>query len=437
MQVTRNNKKALNFEINDLEALAKFICNNNKTFRQYTEYTESKFNSLLKVESINYKILLLEIRKILEITGKGHPSKKNLIPIFGWTIEEVKEYEKQLSSRTQRHLLANPEIDPIEFMKMNSSFCKEYWIKRGYSLEEAEIKIHKIQSENSKKVKPESRILCSKSNIEYWIKHGYSLEEAEIKIKEFNESFKIKSKRCLEYWINEGYSEVEAKSMLSDYQRLGMNARLEKYSSEEFKSQINTCIEFYTSRGYLEEDAIEIISKRQNINSLNKYISRYGDIIGKEKFDNRQIRWLKTLSDKPQEEKDLINAKKSTKVNFKTLWSKELTDPGIFYLIRINSELTKIGITSKSTIFKRYDRESLKNIEYTTYNNLTISEAFKIEQILKKKFFNTIKKNDYGVFGWTEVLNTNYLDLHSSVNQLVTDKQLINEKFNETIKHHN
>ena len=120
----------------------------------------------------------------------------------------------------------------------------EHWLAKGYSLDEAKNKISEIQSKNSRKVK--NRFVLSKqyldekgidSNlfmreksqlcIEYWLKRGYTIDEARNKIFEIQSknshkqtyfSIREKSHRCIEHWIKLGYSEEESKQIIKNYQ---------------------------------------------------------------------------------------------------------------------------------------------------------------------------------------------------------------------------
>lgn len=51
--------------------------------------------------------------------------------------------------------------------------------------------------------------------VEYWIDRGYSKSEAEVKISEIQRSF---SKRCIESWLEAGHSEEEATKLLAEEQ---------------------------------------------------------------------------------------------------------------------------------------------------------------------------------------------------------------------------
>ena len=127
------------------------------------------------------------------------------------------KYKKNNSKKVKNRVVPSKKnlIEKIEnvemFMREKSIRCKEYWIKRGYSEEEAILKISEIQSNYSKQ--------RNKDN------------------------FRKTSGRCLEKYILDGYSEEEAKLLLQRYQTT-------------FSKEI--CI-----KKYGEVKGLEIFKKRQ------------------------------------------------------------------------------------------------------------------------------------------------------------------------------
>ena len=148
------------------------------------------------------------------------------------------------------------------------SFSKEFWINKGYSEQEAIDKVFDIQSKNSKKftgkrtgkdknilrgkgyTEEEIRKVClSMSSIEYWTNRGFTEEESKIKV--FNHQSNASKhvdyeKRLLpsnaEYWINKGFTKKESLDKV-------------KESQTTFSKEI--CINKYG-----EEKGIDIFNKR-------------------------------------------------------------------------------------------------------------------------------------------------------------------------------
>jgi hypothetical protein len=84
-----------------------------------------------------------------------------------------------------------------------------FWVNRGYSRDEAEEIIKKIQSENglkfSKKIKenPKKYEDRTSSQLGWWFKKGYTEEEAKEKLKERQQTFSLK--KCIQkYGLDEG-----------------------------------------------------------------------------------------------------------------------------------------------------------------------------------------------------------------------------------------
>lgn len=131
-------------------------------------------------------------KKYKEYKNKDNSVSKNaFISRYGKENGEKKyiEYTRKLSD-AQKHRVKR---ETQKQRRERSHFCVEYWIKRGYTEEEAKIFIYEIQSENSKKFhnKREQYGNIYPITIEYWLDRGYSEEDA---IRKSNE---IKQKcRC-------------------------------------------------------------------------------------------------------------------------------------------------------------------------------------------------------------------------------------------------
>lgn len=109
-----------------------------------------------------------------------------------------------------------------------SKWCSEYYIKRGYSANDASDLVKKYQSVNGKiaaeKYTKEERKLQSVWCIEHWTRLGYSEEEAKEKIKKYNAS-------CKECYSNE-QEFFEHKKKLSEYKKELYKTNPEKFWRE-------------------------------------------------------------------------------------------------------------------------------------------------------------------------------------------------------------
>lgn len=98
--------------------------------------------------------------------------------------------------------------------------------------------------------------------LEYYLERGYSLEFAQEQV------FKIQSKRAKKGWQNG------------------------KFQSRLLPSNK----EYWTSRGYSDEVAIQKVKESQTTFSFEKCIERYGEIEGRQIFNQRQELWQSNLN---------------------------------------------------------------------------------------------------------------------------------------------
>jgi hypothetical protein len=107
----------------------------------------------------------------------------------------------------------------------------------------------------------------------------------------------------------------DSKSLEFHIRKYGIEKGSEIYENKKkngyYKENANTCIEYYLKRGYTEKEAKILISERQKTFTIEKCIEKHGIIEGTKIWEDRQKRWQKTLSNKPQTEIDEINKKKN------------------------------------------------------------------------------------------------------------------------------
>jgi hypothetical protein len=158
-----------------------------------------------------------------------------------------------------------------------------YWTSRGWSKEEALKK--RIPDDRDPETSP--------MNINFWIKRGLSKEEAE---------FKIKSQRKLniEFWIKRGFTEAESIEKIKDFQKKNSEKFQKKIKeNENFRNEINSKrtnnINYWLNQGLSLKDAELKLSERQSTFSLKKCVEKHGDIIGREIWNKRQEKWIKSL----------------------------------------------------------------------------------------------------------------------------------------------
>ena len=177
----------------------------------------------------------------------------------------------------------------LQIMKSKISMPKlgktslRYWTSRGWDEYESEEKRVKL---TVGKKSP----MC----LEFWMEKGLSEEEAEYKIK-------TQRKTNKEYWTSRGYSDVDAEIKIIEFQmsssrKLAMKFKNDDKFREIMKSKQSVNIEYWLNLGYSEEDAKQKLSERQSTFSLEKCISKYGEIEGSKIWKDRQVKWQNSLS---------------------------------------------------------------------------------------------------------------------------------------------
>lgn len=172
-------------------------------------------------EASNVVKCLRYLRKILSLPENGKPTQKY------WLARGWNEGEAYVNS--QKYVQKN-KVSP---------YSKEFWLSRinpktgiNYTVEEAD-----FERNSRRPIRPE-----------YWIKKGYSPQEAQKiadeKKTQNNKSgsktrlkkgiFEYTSKRCIEYWTSRGSTVEEAKEKISKLQEtFSLRICIEKYGKKE------------------------------------------------------------------------------------------------------------------------------------------------------------------------------------------------------------
>lgn len=200
-------------------------------------------------------------------------------------------------------------------LKKRNHYCVEYWIEKGFSKEEGMKKISEIQLANSKKVKnrffytketlkekfklteEEIDIFYSEKSIwsiSYWVKKGYNIDDAKIKIKQIQSknANKVDYKKRLtttqlQYWINKGYKTEEAKKKLKERQStFNLKKCINKHGYEKG-------VEIYNER---QEKWQKTLTKNGNAKSGFSKISQklFYEILNFYKIEDRKNIYFKT-----------------------------------------------------------------------------------------------------------------------------------------------
>lgn len=164
-------------------------------------------------------------------------------------------------------------------LKKTRVTSKEYWINKGFSDEEALVKVKEIQSKRSLKNKKRGK--CDKETI------ISKLGEDKAAI-----FFREKSRFCIEYWLKRGYNEEDAQKNISSLQ--SKTAKMQDFSKKNTQSP--RCIEYWMIRsGMTEEEAIKQVSEYQKTFTKEKCIEKYGPEEGLKIWQNRQDKWQESL----------------------------------------------------------------------------------------------------------------------------------------------
>lgn len=150
-----------------------------------------------------------------------------------------------------------------------------YWEKRGWDEKDIDEK-RILKKMPSSPMKWENWLLKINS------KTGrvYTEEEAKYKVRSFR-------KLNIEYWIESGYSKEEANKKVREYQKENSNKFVNKIlnNPEYYSGRTSTQLNYWINKGYNLEDAKEKLKKRQNLTSLDSFITRYGEEDGIAKYN--------------------------------------------------------------------------------------------------------------------------------------------------------
>src|SRR5574343_234030 len=163
---------------------------------------------------------------------------------------------------------------------------KIYWIKRGWSEKESELKrlVKKMPS--------------SPMRVENWLnkineKTGklYTEHEAISKIRSFRKS-------NIEYWIEKGYTIDESKDMVKNFQSENSKKFIKKAldNPDKYIGRNQTHIQYWLNKGFNEFEAAEKLKERQDTNSLSFFIKKYGEERGLSEYNERLKRFSYTSS---------------------------------------------------------------------------------------------------------------------------------------------
>lgn len=161
-------------------------------------------------------------------------------------------------------------------MLSNNYLKKEFWIKKGFSIEESLQKIFEIQSMNSKKVK--NRFVVSKENLK---NNGYTND----KIKNI-----CQTPSMVSFWVNKGYTKEKSVEKIKENQSYAS-----KFIDFE-KRLLPSNVDYWLKLGFSVEESKKKVFEKQTTFSKDICIKKYGYEKGIEIFTNRTNKWQDSLN---------------------------------------------------------------------------------------------------------------------------------------------
>jgi hypothetical protein len=266
--------------------------------------------------------------------------------------------------------------------------------------------IYRILKENDIKIPKDSAY-----NPKYWIERGMSVEDANQKINEIRPT-------NIEYWINKGYSKEVAEKKLDQQRLLKKSSFIDKFGviegnlkwekrkielSKRAKTNLKSSKEYWLKRGFFNETIInKKISESQRKFSKQICVNKLGKKNGIKKWEERQKKWQKTMSNK--ENINEINKKKDCRSVF--YYKRKYGDNWLDFLIEKRTYTNENKIYIKKCLnSKTYDdmlNYIVDNYEYIDYynfrNRIAIPILSEYYNVKHDKFKNDLIKK-FGFFG--------------------------------------
>lgn len=164
----------------------------------------------------SFEVFYVFIQKLVPTCDKLKSFKS-----FNWGSDLIKNKFKMFYNSHNKCSLT--DIRNELHCKSDKCVSIEFWTDRGWTEEEAKIKISERQKVNSSKVNPSNR--CSNTQLKWWTKKGYTEEEAKKLISERQATFTKES--CIEK-----YGKEKGETIYKNRQQKWRKSIDEKYSKE-------------------------------------------------------------------------------------------------------------------------------------------------------------------------------------------------------------
>lgn len=215
--------------INSEIELTKELKKVSKYFKQINDLNRHLFAYLQSMVFSTPSEFYAKLKEILGNTGSGTKVNiKKLVERYGWSQVDAEEWDFLFKTRMARHVTKTGK-DKDKFYKQNSHFSIAFWLKRGFSEQEAKERISKFQKQMGARVTPERRKSTNLLSLEYEKYIGLTLEEKKEIIKKQQ---RLRSVRCIEFWIKQGFTEEQGRALIGDCQRKWMEGK----TKEEIKA---------------------------------------------------------------------------------------------------------------------------------------------------------------------------------------------------------
>lgn len=238
------------------------------------------------------------------------------------------------------------EEEATYIVKTRRKMCKEYWISRGYSEEDALIEIQKFQSNAAKKAAEAKRNNPENTN-----------------------------NTCIEYYINKGMTEEEALSALKKRQStFSLEKCIEKYGLEEGTAIFNARQKKWQDT-LKKHDKSYILEMNKKKNVKNRFIEKYGEDEGLKKWNELNLKRKQKCSNNFKEKQtgEWFFKKYQDKTEAQKQWEEWKNQPKRF--------------TYEWYLYKTKD-ETLAKIEYEKYLEIICKRTarLKSQEYLMEKY---------------------------------------------------
>ena len=186
----------------------------------------------------------------------------------------IKTFDRRFPAPNKYHTWIKQQITNKQGKVGGSKRTLEYWLVRGWDLEESKRKVSEIQKLNSPRTE------------EYWISRGLSRDDAKVEVSKFQANSAEKMHLVIKennstvcswnkkFWIERGFSENESKEIVRKIQK-GNNSRKDPL---RFRLDSPFCLEYWLSRGFDEKKYTEFMNKCQCKNYSKKSFELFSKI---------------------------------------------------------------------------------------------------------------------------------------------------------------